>query len=130
MRRIDAMIPSVKRSQVVSAILKAGAGGVTLAETRGRGAGERPLVGGARGTVRYIAEYNRTDTITTIVDDSKAQDVVNAIMDAVHTGSKGDGKIFVSTVDESYDIATKEKELVWSKIISLNQLVLKFLRPN
>ena len=112
MRRIDAMIPSIKRSQVVSAILQAGAGGVTLAETRGRGAGERPVVGGARGTVRYIAEYNRTDTITTIVDDSKVQGVIDAIMDAVHTGSKGDGKIFVSTVDESYDIATKEKELV------------------
>jgi len=112
MRRIDAIIPTMKRSRAIDAILKAGASGVTLAETRGRGAGERPLVGGARGTTRYIAEYNRTDTITTVVDDSKAQAVVDAIMDAVHTGSKGDGKIFVSTVEESYNIATKQKELV------------------
>jgi len=94
------------------AILKAGASGVTVAETRGKGAGERPFVTGAKGTVRYIAEFNRTDTITTVVDDSKAQGVIDAIMDAVHTGSKGDGKIFVSTVDESYNIATKQKELV------------------
>jgi len=112
MRRIDAMVPTMKRSRVIEAILKAGASGVTVAETRGKGAGERPLVGGARGTTKYIAEFNRTDTITTVVDDSKAQTIVDAIMDAVHTGSKGDGKIFVSTVEESYDIATKQKELV------------------
>ncbi len=112
MRRIDAMIPSMKRSKIINAILQTGATGVTLAETRGKGAGERPLVGGARGTTRYIAEFNRTDTITTVVDDSKAQVVIDAIMDAVHTGSKGDGKIFVSSVEESYNIATKQKELV------------------
>ena len=89
--------------------MKAGAGGVTIAETRGKGAGERPVVGKARGTAKYVAEYNRTDTITTIVDDSKVDAVVNAIMDAAHTGEKGDGKIFVSAVDESYDIATRKK---------------------
>ncbi|MBI2006468.1 MAG: P-II family nitrogen regulator, partial [Nitrosopumilales archaeon] len=91
---------------------KAGSGGVTVAETRGKGAGERPMVGGARGTSRYISEYNRTDTITTIVDDSKVDSVVNAILDAAHTGSKGDGKIFVVPVEESYDIGTKQKGAV------------------
>jgi len=35
--------------------------------------------------------------------------VVNAILDAAHTGSKGDGKIFVVPVEESYDIGTKQK---------------------
>ena len=109
MKRIDAMIQNMKRSEVIQAIMKAGAGGVTIAETRGKGAGERPVVGKARGTAKYVAEYNRTDTITTIVDDSKVDAVVNAIMDAAHTGEKGDGKIFVSAVDESYDIATRKK---------------------
>ena len=112
MKRIDAMVPTTKRSQVTDAVLKAGAGGVTVAETRGKGSSPRPLVGGARGTAKYVAEYNRTDTITTIVDDSKVQSVVSAIMDSVHTGSKGDGKIFVSEVSDAYDIATKEKEKV------------------
>ncbi len=110
MKRIEAFVPITKRSAAVEAAIKAGAGGVTVAETRGKGAGERPMVRGARGTARYIAEYSRTDTLTTIVDDSKVDSVVNAIINAVHTGSKGDGKIFITNVEESYDISTRQKE--------------------
>ncbi len=109
MKRIEAFVPITKRSAAVEAAIKAGAGGVTVAETRGKGAGERPMVRGARGTARYVAEYSRTDTLTTIVDDSKVDSVVNAIISAVHTGSKGDGKIFITNVEESYDIATRQK---------------------
>ncbi len=109
MKRIDAMIPSMKRNEVVEGILKAGAQGVTIVESRGKGAGGRPLVGGARGTARYVAGYNRMDTITTIVNDSKLESVVSAIIDTTHTGSKGDGMIFVSAVEEAYKIGTKEK---------------------
>jgi len=109
MKRIDAMIPSIKRSEAIESILEAGAQGVTVVESRGKGAGERPMVGGARGTARYIAGYNRIDTITTVVDDSKLESVVSAIMDATHTGSSGDGVIFVSAVEEVYKIGTKEK---------------------
>jgi len=109
MKRIDAMIPSMMRNAVVDSILKAGAQGVTIVESRGKGAGDRPMVGGARGTAKYIAGYNRIDTITTVVNDSKLESVVSAIMDTTHTGSKGDGMIFVSTVDEAYKIGTKEK---------------------
>ena len=109
MKRIEAFVPNTKRSAAVDAAIKAGAEGVTIAETRGKGAGERPMGGGARGTARYIAEYSRTDTLTTIVDDSKVDSVVNAIIEAVHTGSKGDGKIFITNVEESYDIGTRQK---------------------
>ena len=103
------MIPTMKRNDVIDGIIKAGAQGVTLVESRGKGAGDRPMVGGARGTAKFIAGYNRTDTITTIVNDSKLDAVVSAIIDKAHTGSKGDGMIFVSTVDEAYKIGTKEK---------------------
>jgi len=109
MKRIDAIIPSIKRNEVIDSILKAGAQGVTLVEGRGKGAGERPLVGGARGTARYIAGYNRIDTITSVVDDSNLEGVVKAIMKVTHTGSSGDGVIFVSAVEEAYKIGTKEK---------------------
>jgi nitrogen regulatory protein PII len=64
MKRIDAMVPSMRRAEVVHRILKAGAQGVTVVESRGKGNGERPMVEGARGTARYIADYNRIDTIT------------------------------------------------------------------
>ncbi len=109
MKRIEAFVPNSKRRAVVEAAIKAGAGGVTISETRGKGAGERPMVGGARGTSKYVADYSRTDTLTTIVDDSKVDSVVNAIISAAHTGSKGDGKIFITNVEESYDIATQQK---------------------
>ncbi len=109
MKRIEAMIPSMKRSEVTEKILEAGAHGVTIVEGRGKGAGERPMVGGARGTARYIAGYNRIDTITTIVNDSILDSVISAILDVAHTGSKGDGMIFVSTVEEAYKIGPKEK---------------------
>ncbi len=109
MKRIDAMVPSMRRNEVIDVILKAGAQGVTLVESRGKGAGERPMVGGARGTAKFIAGYNRIDTITTVVDDSKVKSVVSAIMNAANRGSKGDGMIFVSAVEEAYKISTKEK---------------------
>ena len=109
MKRIDAMIPSIKRHAVVAAIMNTGVPGLTIAETRGRGSGKRPLVTAARASLRYIAEYNRTDLITIIIDESKVQQVVNAIMNVAHTGKAGDGKIFVSTIEEMYDVATKSK---------------------
>ena len=109
MKRLEVMIPTLKRSRVVDAILKAGAGGVTVSETRGKGSSPRPTVSGAKGTARYVAEYNRTDSIITIVEDSKVDAIAKAVMNVAHTGKKGDGKIFVSSVDESYDIATGQK---------------------
>ena len=109
MKRIDAMVPNLKRKAVCEAIIKAGAGGVTISETRGKGAGQRPTYTGAKGTARYVAEYSRTDTITTIVDDSMVDSIVKAVMNSVHTGAKGDGKIFVSPIDETYDITTGQK---------------------
>jgi len=107
MKRIEAFVPNTKRSRAVEAAIKAGAEGVTIAETRGRGSGERPTVGSARGTARYIAEYSRTDTLIAIVDDSKVESVVQAIIEAVHTGSRGDGKIFITNVEKSYDISAQ-----------------------
>ena len=109
MKRIDALVPTLKRNAVIESIIQAGAQGVTLVESRGKGPGDRPLVGGARGTARYIAGYNRIDTITTIVEDSKLEEVISAIMNTAHTGKSGDGVIFVTTIDEAYKIGTKEK---------------------
>ena len=78
-------------------------GGVTLIESLGQGAGDRPEIGGKQ------IEFNSTDVIITVVNDSEVDSVVSAIMDTAHTGQKGDGKIFVSNVEESFDISTKQK---------------------
>jgi len=103
MKRVEIIVQSEVSQQVIKAIRKVGVGGVTLTQSLGQGAGERPEIGG-----RQI-EFNSTDVIVTVVHDSIVDSVVSAIMDVAHTGQKGDGKIFVSSIDESYDISTKEK---------------------
>jgi nitrogen regulatory protein P-II 1 len=47
--------------------------------------------------------------IETIVPDEKAEEVVNSIIEKVYTGECGDGKIFISTIDDSVRIRTKER---------------------
>ena len=103
MKRIEAVVQSDVSRDVVRAVSKTGVGGVTLVESLGQGAGERPEIGGKQ------IEFNSTDVIITIVNDSQVDSVITAIMDTAHTGEKGDGKIFISNVEESYDISTKQK---------------------
>jgi len=108
MKRIEALVPSDKLREVREAIKSSGAGGLLILGGKGQGSGERPEISGGRGTGRHLAEYNTIESIMTVVDDSKAQSVVSAILNAASTGSKGDGKVFVTTVDEAFDIGTKQ----------------------
>lgn len=103
MKRIEAIVQSEISKKVVNTISKVGVGGVTLIQSLGQGAGERPEIGG------HKIEFNSTDVIVTVVQDSMVDSVVSTIIATAHTGEKGDGKIFVSNVEESYDISTKEK---------------------
>jgi len=109
MKRIEAVVKADKTSLVVDAIKKAGAKGLTIFSGRGQGKGERPMVHSSRGTIRHVAEYNEVDSIITIVDESETDAVIAAIVNSAGTGSKGDGKIFVSKVDEVIDIGSKQK---------------------
>lgn len=109
MKRIEAFIRDDKLSSVVDALKNVGVGGLTITKSQGRGAGERPQVGTGRGTATITAEFNVTDSIITVVEDSKLEPTVSAIMNAASTRNKGDGKVFVTTIDEAYDIATKQK---------------------
>jgi nitrogen regulatory protein P-II 1 len=106
MKRIEAIIQSDKQKNVVDALTKEGVGGVTITRSLGRGAGERPRIGGKHG---MEIQYNSVDTIVTVVEDSKVDKIINALANAAYSGTKGDGKIFVSTVDYAIDIFTKEK---------------------
>ena len=109
MKRIEALVQTDKTSLVVDEIKKAGVKGFTVFSGKGQGKGERPMVESSRGTRRHVAEYNEVDSIVTVVDESKADAVITAIVNAAGTGSKGDGKIFVSTVDDVIDIGSQQK---------------------
>ena len=106
MKRIEAVIQSDKQKAVIDSIINAGVGGLTVTRSLGRGAGERPRIGGPNGEE---IQYNAVDTIVTVVDDSKVDSVISAILEAGYSGTKGDGKIFVTNVDDAVDIYSKEK---------------------
>ncbi len=108
MKRIEAIVQEEKLSNIVNALKISQVGGVTITQSRGIGAGERPILRGARGTAKFEAAYNKIATVVTVVDDSKVDVVVNTIMNSVSTGTAGDGKIFITNVEEAFDIASKQ----------------------
>ncbi|MFQ5940545.1 MAG: P-II family nitrogen regulator [Nitrososphaerales archaeon] len=109
MKRIEAVIATEKVSTVNDALKKAGVGGITVHDGKGRGAGHREEVTSGRGTQRFVPEFHSRTSIVTVVDDSKVDAVINAITGAVSTGSPGDGKIFISQVEDAVDIGSKKR---------------------
>ena len=99
MKKIEAIIQPGSRDAVIAAIKKIGVGGVTVHQVQGQGAQDPPLVG----------QYFSKDLIIYVVDDPKLDDILNAIANVACTGTKGDGKVFVTTVDDALDICTKKR---------------------
>ncbi|MDH3764510.1 MAG: P-II family nitrogen regulator [Nitrosopumilus sp.] len=99
MKKIEAIIQPGSRDAVVAAIKKIGVGGVTVHSIQGQGAQEPPLVG----------QYFSREMVICIVDDPKLDDILDAIVNVACTGTKGDGKVFVTTVDDALDICTKKR---------------------
>ncbi|MDH3696787.1 MAG: P-II family nitrogen regulator [Nitrosopumilus sp.] len=99
MKKIEAIIQPGFRDAVIDAIKKIGVGGVTVHQVQGQGAQDPPLVG----------QYFSRDMVICVVDDPKLDDILNAIANVACTGTKGDGKVFVTTVDDALDICTKKR---------------------
>jgi nitrogen regulatory protein P-II 1 len=108
MKRVEAIIAAEKVSAVNQALKKAGVGGTTVLDAKGRGKGEKPQIQSGRGTQRLAAEFSVRANVITVVDDSEVEKVIKAILDTASTGSTGDGKIFVSAVTDAIDIGTKK----------------------
>ena len=108
MKQIEATI-QIDKTNLVSDAIKNIVGGFTILEGNGRGSGQRQTIRGGRGTGTFVAEFNKVATISTIVDDSKVEVVINAISNAAFSGKPGDGIIVVSTVDDVLNIASKKR---------------------
>lgn len=108
MKQIKAFVQRNKLDSVIDAIEKQGVGGLTVIQAQGRGKGERPMLGNPRGTGMHKAQFNTLESIV-VADDSKVDSIANAIIDVANTGSKGDGKIFITPVEDSIDIGTKNR---------------------
>jgi nitrogen regulatory protein P-II 1 len=109
MKRIEAIVASEKVLAVNEALKNAGVGGCTILDAKGRGKGEKPVVETGRGTGRYTSEFSVRSDIVIIVEDSDVDKVIKTIVDTVSTGSAGDGKIFISQINEAVDIGTKKR---------------------
>ena len=109
MKRVESIISAEKVSAVNEALRNAGVGGATILEAKGRGKGEKPQVQSGKGTRRVSAEFSSRANVVVVVDDSEVENVIGAILEATSTGSPGDGKIFVSTVNEAIDIGTRKR---------------------
>lgn len=109
MKQIFAVVQRNKLDAVIDALEKEQIGGVTVFPTQGRGKGERPQVSDPRGTGRHTAQFNSLESLIVVVEDSKSDAIVNAILNTASTGSKADGKIFVTPIEQAIDIGSKSK---------------------
>lgn len=109
MKRVESTIGTEKVLALNSALKAIGVGGCTILDAKGRGKGEKPTVETQRGTARYRAEFSVRANVVVVVEDAIVENVIKTVLDTVSTGSAGDGKIFVSTVNDAIDIGTKAR---------------------
>ncbi len=106
MKKIEAIIKPFKLDDVKEALNDIGISGLTVLEAKGFGRqkGHTELYRGAE----YVVDFLPKVKIEVVVDDPILEQAVEAILDAANTGRIGDGKIFVSSIDEAIRIRTGE----------------------
>jgi nitrogen regulatory protein P-II 1 len=106
MKKIEAVIRHFKLEEVKDALTKAGIHGMTVSEVRGFGRqkGHKEQYRGAEYTVDFLPKVK----MEVVVDDADARKVIDTILQTARTGQIGDGKIFVTNLDEAIRIRTGE----------------------
>jgi len=106
MKLITAVIKPFKLDDVRTALSEVGVQGMTVTEVKGFGRqkGHTELYRGAE----YVVDFLPKVKIELALDDAMVEQVVDAISKAAHTGKIGDGKIFISPLDEIIRIRTGE----------------------
>jgi nitrogen regulatory protein PII len=107
MKMVEAIIKPFKLDEVKEAVTKAGVQGMTVEEVKGFGRqkGHTELYRGAEYSVDFLPKVK----VQVLVSDEMAANVVEAITNSAKTGKIGDGKIFVTDVEEVIRIRTGEK---------------------
>lgn len=109
MKRIEAIIRPFKLDEVKIALVNSGIVGMTVSEVRGFGRqkGQTERYRGSEYTVEFLQKLK----LEIVVEDAQVEMVVDKIIESARTGEIGDGKIFVSPVDQIVRIRTGEKNL-------------------
>ena len=107
MKKIEAIIKPFKLDEVKEALSKEGIQGMTISEVKGFGRqkGHTELYRGAE----YVVDFLPKVKIEILVTDEQASAVADTILTAARTGRIGDGKIFISSVDDAIRIRTGER---------------------
>ena len=107
MKKIEAIIKPFKLDEVKEALNEVGLKGLTVIEAKGFGRqkGHTELYRGAE----YVVDFLPKVKIELVIEDNLVERAIEAIQEAAHTGRIGDGKIFVSTIDEAIRIRTGER---------------------
>ena len=107
MKKIEAIIKPFKLDEVKEALNEIGLQGITVLEARGFGRqkGHTELYRGAE----YVVDFLPKVKIELVLDDTLVEKAVEAIQNAAATGRIGDGKIFVSAVEEAIRVRTGER---------------------
>jgi len=107
MKKVEAIIKPFKLDEVKDALSEVGIQGMTVTEVKGFG-----RTGGKKEVYRgsaYVVDFVPKVKIEIVVADNQAQQVIDAIEKSAKTGRIGDGKIFVSAVEEAVRIRTGER---------------------
>ncbi len=106
MKKIEAIIKPFKLEEVKEALAEVGVQGMTVTEVKGFGRqkGHTEIYRGSEYTVDFLPKVK----IEIVVDDSLAENVVSVIVKSANTGKIGDGKVFVSSVEQAIRIRTGE----------------------
>ena len=107
MKKIEAIIKPFKLDEVKEALNSIGIQGMTISEVKGYGRqkGHKEIYRGAEYVVDFIPKVK----IEIVVARDQADQVVDTIREAAQTGKIGDGKVFVSTIEEAVRVRTGEK---------------------
>ncbi len=108
MKKVEAIVRHFKLEDVKSAITDVGIHGMTVTEVRGFGRqkGHKETYRGAE----YIVDFMPKVKLEVVVGDDNLDKLIEAVIKAARTGQVGDGKIFISNVDQVVRIRTGERD--------------------
>lgn len=106
MKKIEAIIRPFKLEEVKEALVEIGIRGLTISEVRGYGRqkGHTETYRGSEYRIEFVPKIK----IEVVIEDSKVEKVVDAILKTAKTGQVGDGKIFIYNVEDVVRIRTGE----------------------
>jgi len=106
-KKVEAIIKPFKLEEVKEALSKVGIKGLTVSEVKGFGRqkGHKELYRGAEYEIEFLPKVK----LEVVVSDDELDVVIEAIVSSARTGRLGDGKVFVTPVEEVLRIRTNER---------------------